>query len=269
LPPLACEHEVVLTHGNGPQVGLLALESAADPALSAPYPLDVLGAQTQGMIGYWLLQGLGNALPTRRVAALINQTLVSPIDPAFLHPTKFVGQVYDGDTAHRRAAELGWTVAPDGAGWRRVVPSPEPEKIVETPVIKLLLAAGAIVVCAGGGGAPVVLDPDGHLRGVEAVVDKDLTSAVLAQALDADALLMLTDVPAVVRDFGLPGAQPIHRTTPGALRQMGLPAGSMGPKADAACRFVEAGGKLAAIGALDDAVRLLDGTAGTVVTLDG
>src|SRR5215468_3634390 len=269
IAPLAAEHEVVITHGNGPQVGLLALESAADPQLTVPYPFDVLGAQTQGMIGYWLLQALQNALPGRQVAAVVNQTLVSVADPAFRAPTKFVGEVYDEASAHRLAAERGWSIAPDGQRWRRVVPSPAPQRIVETRIIRLLLTSGAVVVCAGGGGVPVIRNEAGKLQGVEAVVDKDLATAVLAEALEADALLMLTDVPAVVRGFGTPDAEPILRATPAALRRENFPAGSMGPKVEAACRFVEVTGDLAAIGALSDAAHILAGKAGTVVTPGG
>ena len=267
LAPLAEEHEVVITHGNGPQVGLLALESAADATLTQPYPLDVLGAQTQGMIGYWLLQALQNALPGRQVAAVVNQTLVSAADPAFDAPTKFVGPVYDEPTAHRLANERGWRVAPDGPYWRRVVPSPMPQRIVETRVVRLLLTSGAVVVCAGGGGVPVIRNESGQLEGVEAVVDKDLATAVLAESLEA--LLLLTDVPAVLRGYGTPQAEPISRATPAALRQERFPAGSMGPKVDAVCRFVEVTGDLAAIGALADATLILAGKAGTVVTPGG
>jgi carbamate kinase len=269
LAPIAEEHELVLTHGNGPQVGLLALESAADPDLEVPYPFDVLGAQTQGMIGYWLLQALQNALPGRQVAAVIDQTLVSAADPAFDDPTKFVGAVYDEAKAKGFAAERGWTVKQDGQYWRRVVPSPQPERVVETRVIRLLLGSGAVVVCAGGGGVPVVRDEDGKLRGVEAVIDKDLATAKLAEALEADALLLLTDVAAVMRDFGTPEAAPITRATPAALRREQFPAGSMGPKVEAVCRFVEITGDLAAIGALEDATEILAGKAGTVVTPGG
>jgi len=269
LAPLADAHEIVLTHGNGPQVGLLALESAADAALSVPYPFDVLGAQTQGMIGYWLLQALQNALPGRQVAALVNQTLVSVTDPAFDDPTKFVGPVYDEKTAKRLAQEHKWTVAADGQYWRRVVPSPRPERIVETRVIRLLLNSGAVVVCGGGGGVPVVRDEAGRLQGIEAVVDKDHATAVLAEALEADALLLLTDVPAILRNFGQPSEEPIHRATPAALRRERFPAGSMGPKVAAACRFVELTGDLAAIGALTDAPAILAGQAGTIITPAG
>jgi carbamate kinase len=269
LAPLAGRHELVITHGNGPQVGMLALESAADPALDRPYPLDVLGAQTQGMIGYWLLQALQNALPGRQVTAIVNQTLVSVADPAFQNPTKFVGPVYDEATADRLAAERGWHVKADGAYWRRVVPSPTPKRVVETRIIRLLLSSGAVVVCAGGGGVPAIRNEDGHLEGVEAVVDKDLATSVLAESLEADALLLLTDVPAVMRGFGTPGAEPILRATPAALRREQFPAGSMGPKVEAVCRFVEITGDMAGIGALADAELILTGKAGTVVTPAG
>ncbi|MEU8764150.1 carbamate kinase [Streptomyces sp. NPDC048659] len=269
LAPLAEEHELVVTHGNGPQVGVLALQSAADPALSCPYPFDVLGAETQGMIGYWLLQSLQNALPGRQVCSLINQTLVSVADPAFTNPTKFVGQVYDRETAERLAEERGWTVRQDGAYWRRVVPSPLPQRIVETRLIRQLLDQGAIAVCAGGGGVPVIRDEEGMLTGVEAVVDKDLTAALLAEALEADALILLTDVPRVVRGFGTPEAEEITHSTPGALRAENFPAGSMGPKVDAVCRFVELTGDMAAIGALDEVVDIIQGLAGTIVTPSG
>ncbi|MGA5168508.1 MULTISPECIES: carbamate kinase [Streptomyces] len=269
LAPLAREHELVITHGNGPQVGVLALESAEDRSLSSPYPFDVLGAETQGMIGYWLLQSLQNALPGRQVCALLNQTLVSAADPAFADPAKFVGPVYDRGEAERQAADRGWTVRQDGTHWRRVVPSPRPQRVVETRLIRLLLQSGAVAVCAGGGGVPVIRDERGHLTGVEAVVDKDLTAALLAEALDADALLLLTDVPHVSLHYGTPDAEPIRHTTPAALRALEFPAGSMGPKVDAVCRFVELTGGTAAIGALRDARAILDGTAGTVVTPTG
>jgi carbamate kinase len=269
LAPLAHEHELVVTHGNGPQVGVLALQSASDPHLTTPYPFDVLGAQTQGMIGYWILQAMQNHLPGRQVAAIVNQTLVEAGDPAFADPTKFVGEMYTREQAERLAAERGWVVKPDGDGWRRVVGSPRPQRVVETRLIRLLLESGAVVVCAGGGGVPVIRDEVGDLQGVEAVVDKDLTSAVLAEALDADLLLVLTDVPHVLRDFGTPDQEPVLRATPGGLRSLDFPAGSMGPKVDAACRFVELTGGVAAIGRLEDAVGILSGEAGTIITPSG
>ncbi|HSE54770.1 MAG TPA: carbamate kinase [Nocardioidaceae bacterium] len=269
LAPLAAEHELVITHGNGPQVGVLALQSASDPNLTTPYPFDVLGAQTQGMIGYWLLQAMQNALPGRQVAAIINQTLVEVNDPAFDNPTKFVGEVYDEVEARRLAEARGWTVKPDGDKWRRVVGSPKPQRVVETRLIRLLLNSGAVVVCAGGGGVPVVRNEKGHLEGVEAVVDKDLTSSVLAEALEADVLLVLTDVPHVIRGFGTPDAEPVLRATPAALQRESFPAGSMGPKVDAVCRFVEVTGDMAAIGRLEDAEAIIEGKAGTIVTPAG
>ncbi|GAA3611243.1 carbamate kinase [Nonomuraea rosea] len=269
LAPLAERHEVVITHGNGPQVGLLALESAADTSLTVPYPFDVLGAQTQGMIGYWLLQTLQNALPGRQVVALINQTLVSAADPAFDKPAKFIGPVYGERTAQKLGETHGWSFSRDGEHWRRVVPSPEPLRVVETRAIRQLLESGAVVVCAGGGGVPVVRDEVGKLAGVEAVIDKDLATAKLAEALEADALLLLTDVPAVQRGYGTPAPENIARTTPALLRAEKFPAGSMGPKVEAVCRFVEVTGDLGAIGALADAEAMIDGAAGTLVTPGG
>jgi carbamate kinase len=269
LAPLAHEHELVLTHGNGPQVGVLALQSASDPHLTTPYPFDVLGAQTQGMIGYWLLQSLQNELPGRQVAAIINQTLVSAVDPAFADPTKFIGEVYDEKAAREVCERRGWTMKPDGEHWRRVVGSPRPQRVVETRLIRLLLSSGAVVVCAGGGGVPVIRNEAGRLQGVEAVVDKDLTTSVLAEALDADVLLILTDVPHVLRGFGTDDAEPVLRATPASLQREEFASGSMGPKVDAACRFVELTGDMAAIGRLEDAQKILAGTAGTVITPGG
>jgi carbamate kinase len=265
LAPLAADHGLVITYGNGPQVGLLANESSADPVLPFPYSLDVLGAQTQGMIGYFLLQGFENALPGRQVASLVCQTKVAADDPAFERPTKFIGPVYSEAEGRRLAGLRGWQVRQDGSAWRRVVASPEPLAIVELPVIAALVAGGAIVICAGGGGAPVLEDDRGHFRGAEAVVDKDLSTALLARDLGADALVILTDVANVETGFGTDAARPIGRTTPAALRALKFPAGSMGPKVEAACRFVEATGKPAMIGRLDDAAGLVRGTRGTVV----
>ena len=202
LAPLCSDHDVVLTHGNGPQVGLLALESGADPALSHAYPLDSLGAQTQGMIGYWLAQALDNAVPERTFAALVCQTVVDAEDPAFLDPSKFVGQVYSEAQATTLAATWHWAVKADGANWRRVVPSPQPQEIVELPILEHLLSNGAGVICCGGGGIPVIRDEHGLLCGVEAVVDKDRTACLLARSLGADTLLVLTDVEAIELDYG-------------------------------------------------------------------
>ncbi|MER6523668.1 carbamate kinase [Streptomyces sp. NPDC001508] len=269
LAALAQEHELVITHGNGPQIGLLAMESAADPALSAPYPLDLLGAQTEGMIGSLLARTLHNALPGRRIAALITHTLVRADDPAFERPTKFVGQVYSASMAKALARKLGWHVAQDTTGWRRVVASPSPERILETDTIHELLTGGELVVCAGGGGVPVTADSDtGAVSGVEAVVDKDFTAALLAEDLKADFLLILTDVPCVYDRYGTPDQRPVLDATPADLRGRGFPDGSMGPKTQAAARFVERTGGLAAIGALDAAYEIVHGRSGTLIRPD-
>jgi carbamate kinase len=265
LAPLAVDHDLVICHGNGPQVGLLARESTADETLTEPYPLDVLGAQTQGMIGYWLAQELHNAGVKRHIACIVTQTRVEDADPAFDRPTKFIGPVYHRHQAQHLAALHGWTVAPDGDSWRRVVASPQPQEIVELPAIRILLGAGVVAICTGGGGAPVLRNDAGQLVGVEAVVDKDLTAALLATDLHADAMLLLTDVPAVMRDFGTDAATPIDRIAVAELATMSFPDGSMGPKIEACVRYVEATGGHAAIGALSDAVPVLAGTAGTTV----
>ncbi len=269
LAPLAAEHQLVITHGNGPQVGLLALESAADRALVAPYPLDALGAETQGLIGYWLLQALQNALAGREVAALITQTLVSIADPAFDHPAKFIGPVYTETQAHQLASTRRWTVRRDGLGWRRVVASPAPQGVVEIALIERLVEAGVIVICGGGGGIPVARRKTGELEGVEAVVDKDLTSALVAESIRADALILLTDVAAISTDVEDPTAPIISRATPAELRQRQFAPGSMGPKVDAICRFVEHTGGMGAIGALGDVQAILAGNAGTIATPTG
>lgn len=265
LAPLAGDHDLVVTHGNGPQVGLLANESAADPDLPHPYPLDVLGAQTQGMIGYFLLQGFENALPGRQVVSMICQTQVASDDPAFEHRTKFVGPQYGDAEGHRMARLRGWQIRLDGSAWRRVVASPEPLAIVELHTIKTLIDSGAVVICAGGGGIPVTRSADGRICGAEAVIDKDLTAALLARNLQADALLILTDVDNVEASFGTTAARPIGRTTPEALRAEVFAPGSMGPKIEAACRFVEATGNPAMIGSLHEASDLLLGTRGTII----
>ncbi|MEV0344382.1 carbamate kinase [Nonomuraea sp. NPDC050680] len=266
LAKLAEKHELIITHGNGPQVGLLALESANDPRLTRPYPFDTLGAETQGMIGYWMLQALQNALPGRQVLAMVTQTLVSAVDPAFENPTKFVGPVYDQDEAMKLAKEYGWTVAADGHDWRRVVPSPTPQRVVETRLISKMVREGVVVICAGGGGIPVIRDEHGRLSGVEAVIDKDSTASMLAEALECDAFLILTDVPRVLKDFGTAHQSELANTTPHELRALDFPAGSMGPKVEAVCRFVETTGDMAAIGELGQAEQILEGTAGTIVT---
>jgi carbamate kinase len=264
LANVAAHHDIVVTHGNGPQVGLLALQSEAYHGVR-PYPLDVLDAESEGMIGYLLEEELRNVLPGREVATLLTQVVVDPADPAFAHPTKPIGPVYEASTAQRLAAERGWTVGLDGADWRRLVPAPAPRLIIELAAIRLLVEAGVLVICVGGGGIPVVQDRAGGLRGVEAVIDKDLASALLATQLGADRLLLLTDVPYVERDWRTPTARPIQRATPADLRALTFAAGSMGPKVEAACRFVEATGRVAAIGALTEADAVLRGAAGTQV----
>jgi carbamate kinase len=263
LAGVATEHALVVTHGNGPQVGLLALQAAA--AGGAPTPLDVLGAESEGMIGYVLEQELRNAVPGLDVATLLTQVVVDPDDPAFSHPTKPIGPVYGEQEARSFAADRCWAIAPDGIGWRRVVASPEPGEIVELATIERLVSDGVVVVCAGGGGIPVAADADGALHGVEAVIDKDLAAAVLAAELDAELLVLLTDVPSVELGFGSAGATPIAEATPAMLRAETFPAGSMGPKVEAACRFVERTGHRAAIGALEDAAALVEGSAGTQI----
>ena len=272
LAPLARDHELVITHGNGPQVGLLALQAAALPGVAA-YPLDLLGAQTDGMIGYLIEQELGNLLPENQpLATLLTMTEVDPDDPAFADPTKFVGSIYDEATARAAAAEHGWTVKPDGPHWRRVVASPKPLRIFEIRPVDLLLRAGCVVICAGGGGIPTMFERDAQgrrsnvLAGVEAVVDKDLASGVLARELDADAFVMATDVPAVIDHWGMPSARQIAAARPEWLLAQGFPAGSMGPKVEAAAAFATETGRPAYIGALEVIGDLLAGRAGTLVS---
>ncbi|MCL7943440.1 carbamate kinase [Marinobacter sp. ATCH36] len=257
-------HQLVVTHGNGPQVGLLALQGAAYKPDEA-YPLDVLGAETEGMIGYIIEQELENALDhDRPVATLLTQVLVDKDDPAFKKPTKFVGPVYDKKEAETKAEAAGWHIAQDGDKWRRVVPSPKPLEIPDMRVLKLLLEQGVVVICAGGGGIPILRRDDGSMVGVEAVIDKDAASALLASQLGADALLLLTDVDAIYRDFGKDTAAPIHQLTLDEARKLDLPAGSMGPKMAAAGNFAESGG-ISGIGKLEDALAILERRAGTSV----
>lgn len=264
IAAVAQTHAVIVTHGNGPQVGLLALQAAAYSAVS-PYPLDVLDAESEGMIGYLIEQALGNYLPGRRIATLLTQVEVDPADPAFSHPSKPIGPLYSRAEAERLAAERGWAIAPDGTGYRRVVSSPEPRRILELATLRLLVDAGVLVVCAGGGGIPVIVTAAGSIRGVEAVIDKDLAATLLARELAADALLLLTDVEAVYADWGTPAARPLAEVTPQQLRHYRFAAGSMAPKVEAACRFVIATGGLAGIGNLSAATAILAGTAGTRV----
>jgi carbamate kinase len=273
LAPLALEHELVVSHGNGPQVGLLALQGSAYTEVEA-YPLDLLGAQTEGMIGYLIQQELGNELPQeKRLASLLTLIEVDPDDPAFADPTKPIGPIYTEEEASQLAKAKGWTFKPDGDSFRRVVPSPLPQRIYGVDSVELLLLADSVVICAGGGGIPVMHTdepvPAGRrLVGVEAVIDKDLASALLAKELAADALLIVTDVDAVYSGWGTPDQRAIRRATPDALAESEFAAGSMGPKVRAACTFVEETGGFAAIGSINDTPALLRGDAGTIVSLD-
>jgi carbamate kinase len=273
LAPVALEHQLVISHGNGPQVGLLALQGSAYTEVET-YPLDVLDAQTEGMIGYVLQQELGNELPQdKRFATLLTQIEVDPADPAFQNPTKPIGPVYDKPQADALAAEKNWALRPDGDGFRRVVASPLPQHIYGLEPVEWLLAHDCVVVCAGGGGIPVMHTdepvPAGwRLVGVEAVIDKDLASALLAAELHADVLAIVTDVDAVYHDWGTPAAAAIRRASPEALAETVFAAGSMGPKVKAACKFVSETGGLAAIGSITDAAARVRGEAGTVVARD-
>jgi carbamate kinase len=268
LAPIAAVNQLVVGHGNGPQVGLLALQGAAYEKVET-YPLDVLGAQTEGMIGYMIEQELGNLLPFERpLASMLTMVEVDPGDPAFATPTKFIGPVYTKAEADRLAAEKHWAVKPDGEHWRRVVASPEPRRIFEIRPIKWLLEHDTVVIAAGGGGIPTMYEAGMHrsLTGVECVIDKDLASELLARELNADFFVMLTDAPAVFADWGTPNQKELRRASPAALEAMKFAAGSMGPKVDAACRFATATGKTAAIGALADLGRVIAGEAGTTIS---
>ena len=270
LASLARTHQVVLSHGNGPQVGLLALQGAAYTEVE-PYPLDVLGAQTEGMIGYVLEQELGNLLPIEvPFATILTMVEVDPSDSAFANPTKFVGPVYTKPQADDLASQKAWTFKQDGEFWRRVVPSPEPRRIFEIRPIRWLLDKDVIVICGGGGGIPVMYTSEAErsLVGVEAVIDKDLASQLLACEVHADAFVMATDVDAVYTGWATPDQRRLDRVTPSQLRALPFAAGSMGPKVDAAARFVEATGKRAAIGSLHEIEAIVDGKAGTQVVAD-
>ncbi len=268
LAEVVHEHTVVITHGNGPQVGLLALQNAAYTEV-ASYPLDALGAETEGMIGYLIEQELGNLLPYEQpIATILTQIEVDANDPAFQRPSKPIGPVYTFEQADLLKKERGWAMAPDNDKFRRVVPSPLPKHIFEIKVIELLVKNGVIVICAGGGGIPTVYREERILSGVEAVIDKDRAGALLAVELRANAYLMLTDVEAVYADWGKPGARAIRRTSPDAMAVLSFAAGSMGPKVEAACDFVHNTGGIAAIGSLKDGLQILHGTVGTTVAMN-
>ena len=265
LASIADGNELVITHGNGPQVGLLALQGAAYKP-DELYPLDVLGAETEGMIGYMIEQELGNLMPSDRpFASLLTMIEVDPEDPAFKDPTKFIGPVYEKSEAQRLAQENNWSIKKDGDMWRRVVPSPLPKRIFESRPIQWLLEKGTIVICAGGGGIPTMYNDEKNLEGVEAVIDKDFASELLARELNADMYIMATDADAVYEDFGTANARAITRTTVDEISQHQFPAGSMGPKVDAACQFATITGNIAAIGGLSDLGSIVNGTAGTII----
>jgi carbamate kinase len=268
LAGVAISHQLVVTHGNGPQVGLLALISDGYKA-TAPYPLDVLDSETEGQIGYVLELELANAIPGQETATLLTRVVVDAADPAFSDPSKFIGAVYSDVQARSLAEQHGWVCKPDGSRWRRVVPSPQPRRIVQLHAIEHLLDGGFLVVCTGGGGIPVVEDLDGRQHGVEAVIDKDLSSALLASDLDVATLVLATDVDAVYADYGTPDQRAILHATPAGLRSHSFAAGSMGPKVEAVCRFVERTGRRAMIGSLDQLDELFAGTAGTQVRASG
>jgi carbamate kinase len=266
LARVHADHTLVIAHGNGPQVGLLALMDAAYTAVD-PFPLDVLGAETVGMIGYMIEQELGNIIPTEdHIVTVLTQILVDPGDPAFAKPTKPVGPVYDRRQAERLRDEKGWSVAPDGDHYRRVVASPRPKRIIEIEAIRMLVDEGIVVICAGGGGIPTAYDENLKLYGVEAVIDKDLASGLLARGLDAEMFVMLTDVPAVYEGFGGSGQRAIRSAHPDALGKLSFAAGSMGPKVDAACEFVRRTGRESAIGKLSDLSSIMGGRAGTLIS---
>lgn len=265
---IAPGNQLIIAHGNGPQVGMLSLQAAAYTAVS-PYPLDVLGAETEGMIGYLIEQELGNRLPPDTpLATLLTQVEVDAQDPAFQHPSKPIGPVYSETEASRLAVEKNWTIAPDGEKFRRVVASPRPKRIFEIRPIRWLLEKGSVVICAGGGGIPTVYDTNGHLQGVEAVIDKDLCSSLLARQLDSDLLVIATDVSAVFVDWGKPSQRAIAQAHPDALEALDFAAGSMGPKVQAACEFARNTGRVAVIGALAEIEDILHGQAGTRVSME-
>ncbi|MBW4203716.1 carbamate kinase [Enterobacter cloacae subsp. cloacae] len=260
---LTAQWRVVLVHGNGPQVGLLALQNSAYDKV-APYPLDVLGAESQGMIGYMLQQALKNSLPQREVSVLLTQVEVDADDPAFSNPTKYIGPVYSEAQAKTLQVEKGWVFRADGSYFRRVVPSPQPKRIVESDAIAALIQRDHLVICNGGGGVPVVENANGY-HGIEAVIDKDLSAALLARQIEADALLILTDADAVYLDWGKPTQRPLAQVTPVLLKGMAFDAGSMGPKVAACREFVETCNGIAGIGALADGAEILAGEKGTLI----
>jgi len=268
LAPLAEDNQLVITHGNGPQVGLLALQSASYKEVEE-YPLDVLGAQTEGMLGYYIEQELGNMMPTESsFATILTMVEVDPEDPAFQNPSKPIGLLYEEGEAQRIAKEKGWSIARDGDGWRRVVPSPEPHRIFELRPIHWLLEKGVVVICAGGGGIPTAYNSEGTLEGVEVVIDKDRASALLARQLGARLLILATDADGVYENWGSDEAKLIQRATPDDMSGLELEAGSMGPKVEAACDFVRRTGERAVIGSLSEISGMVEGTSGTQIVIE-
>lgn len=261
LAKLHEKYRLVIVHGNGPQVGLLALQNLSYRDCP-PYPLDVLGAETQGMVGYLLQQSIKNKLPGKKVTTLVTQVMVDSQDPAIADPSKFIGPIYDKETAFRLAEQHDWTVKPDGDHWRRVVPSPAPSRIMESDAIKDLLAQDHIVICGGGGGAPVIKN-DTNIEGFEAVIDKDATAALLAKEIGAAELLILTDGKYVYQDWGKPNARPLTDVTVREICEFTFAAGSMGPKVDACCDFAEQTGGIGNIGDLHEAIGVMNRESGT------
>ena len=267
LAPIVENNELIISHGNGPQVGLLSLQSAAYKEVD-DYPLDVLGAQTEGMIGYMIEQELGNLLPIEiPIASILTMVEVDPEDPAFSNPTKPIGPIYTKEEAEELQKVRGWEIKMDGKDWRRVVASPEPHRIFELRPIHWLLEKGTVVICAGGGGIPTIYNKDGKLEGVEVVIDKDRASSLLAFELEADVLIMATDTEGVFHDWGTKNQKIISKTTPEKIKKYDFDKGSMGPKVEAACSFVERSGQRAVIGSLKDIKEMVDGIAGTQFTL--
>ena len=268
LATIAAGNELVITHGNSPQVALLAFQAGAYEEVEG-LTLDVLGSQTEGMIGYLIEQELGNLLPYEApFATILTMVEVDPSDPAFQDPTKFIGPVYEEEEAKRLAKEMDWLIRQDGNKWRRVVASPKPKKIFEIQPIRWLLERETIVICAGGGGIPTAYDGHRKLHGIEAVIDKDLASELLARELEADLFIMATDADGVYIGWNTPEAKAIKRANPEAIGRFDFPAGSMGPKVEAACQFAEQTGKAAASGALEDLKGMVEGSAGTIVSAE-
>lgn len=262
---VAKEHTIILSHGNGPQVGLLSLQAEAYSEKVEPYPFDILGAESQGMIGYMLVQALHNILPMSNIVAVITLVAVDKQDPALEDPTKFIGPVYSREQAEQLRQEKGWAIKPDGQFYRRVVPSPRPTAILEITAIRALVDNGAIVIAGGGGGVPIIVE-NNHQQGIEAVIDKDLCCSLLARELNADRLILVTDVKSVFVDFGKPCAKAIKSANPQALYELNFSAGSMGPKVQATCEFVMQTGNKAMIGALEDIELMVENRAGTLIS---